>query len=251
MKERIHQGEMVLGAFLSEIAAPNLTRLMQAAGLDFVIVDCEHGYFDYSQVAAIAAVGSGVGFPVIVRVPQITRECVQKYLDAGVDGLLVPMLETPEQARQLVRFGKYAPEGARGISTMRPHSNYNPGKLTEYTVKANRRTMFFAQIETHTGVANAAEIAAVPGLDGMFVGPNDLACDLGCTGQFDTPEMEAAITQVIGAGKQSGKPIGIIASNPAFLRHWQQKGMTMFSCDSELGLLKKGIQAMTREVRNG
>lgn len=251
MKERIHQGGMVLGAFLSEIAAPNLTRLMQAAGLDFVIVDCEHGYFDYSQVAAIAAVGSGVGFPVIVRVPQITRECVQKYLDAGVDGLLVPMLETPEQARQLVRFGKYAPEGARGISTMRPHSNYNPGKLTEYTVRANRRTMFFAQIETHTGVANAAEIAAVPGLDGMFVGPNDLACDLGCTGQFNTPEMEEAIAQVVGAGRQAGKPTGIIASNPAFLRHWQQKGMTMFSCDSELGLLKKGIQAMTREVRGG
>ena len=77
---------------------------MQASGLDYVIVDCEHGYFDYSQVAALAAVGNGIHFPVIVRIPSVARDCIQKYLDAGVDGLLVPMLETKEQARMLVRL---------------------------------------------------------------------------------------------------------------------------------------------------
>lgn len=248
-KEQIRTGEVKLGAFLSEIPAPNLTRLMQAAGLDYVIVDCEHGYFDYSQVAALAAVASGVGFPLIVRAPHVSRECVQKYMDAGVDGILIPMLETVEQAEELVRFGKYAPLGARGISTMRPHSNYNPGKLTEYTQKANGRTMLFAQIETKKGAENAAAIAAVEGLDGLFVGPNDLACDLGCTGNFDTPEMEENIGKVVAAGKAAGKPTGIIASNPAFLRRWQARGMTLFSCDSELGLLKKGIQAMIKDVK--
>ena len=250
-KKRIHSNEMVLGAFLSEIPAPNLTRLMQAAGLDYVIVDCEHGYFDYSQVAALAAVASGVGFPLIVRAPQISRECIQKYLDAGVDGILIPQMETPEQAEALVRLGKYAPKGERGISTMRPHSNYNPGKLTEYTEKANGRTMFFAQIESGLGAENARKIAEVEGIDGMFVGPNDMACDLGCTGNFDTPEMEAAMAKVVAAGKAAGKPTGVIASNPAFLRRWEARGMTLFSCDSELGLLKKGIQAMIKSVKNG
>ncbi|WP_251445722.1 HpcH/HpaI aldolase family protein [Vermiculatibacterium agrestimuris] len=248
-KERIQNNEMVLGAFLSEIPAPNLTRLMQAAGLDYVVVDCEHGYFDYSQVAALAAVAGGVGFPLIVRAPHISRECIQKYLDAGVDGILIPMLNTPQQAEELVRFGKYAPQGERGISTMRPHSNYNPGKLSEYTQKANGRTMFFAQIETVQSVENAQRIAAVDGIDGLFVGPNDLACALGCTGNFDTPEMEAALAKVVAAGKAAGKPTGVIASNPAFLRHWQAQGMTLFSCDSELGLLKKGIQAMIKDVK--
>lgn len=249
MKHKIHAGEKVLGMFLSEIGAPNLIRLMQAAGVDFVIVDCEHGYFDFSQVAAIAAVGSGIGFPVIVRVPHISRECVQKYLDAGVDGLLVPMLETREQAEELVRLGKYAPEGARGISTMRPHSNYNPGDLVAYTEKANRRTMFFAQIESKKGVENAGEIASVPGLDGFFIGPNDLACDMGQTGQFNTAAMDAAIGSVVAAAKDHGIPCGIIASSAAFLRKWEERGMTMFSCDSELGLLKKGIQAMIQNVK--
>lgn len=248
MKQKIHAGEKVLGMFLSEIGAPNLVRVMQASGVDFVIVDCEHGYFDFSQVAAIAAVGSGIGFPVIVRVPHITRECVQKYLDAGVDGLLVPMLETKEQAEMLVRLGKYAPEGVRGISTMRPHSNYNPGDLVAYTEKANKRTMFFAQIESRVGVQNAEAIAAVSGLDGIFIGPNDLACDMGQTGQFNTPEMDAAIGHVVEAAKAHQIPCGIIASSAAFLRKWEERGMNMFSCDSELGLLKKGIQTMVKSV---
>lgn len=248
MKKEIKEGKEVLGAFLSEIAAPNLLRLMQAAGLDYVIVDCEHGYFDYSQVAALAAIGSGVGFPVIVRIPAISREVIQKYLDAGVDGILVPMLETKAQAEQLVAYGKYAPEGKRGISTMRPHSNYNPGKLVEYTEKANKRTMFFAQIETKKGVGNIDGIVNVPGLDGIFIGPNDLSCDLGTMGDFSAPEMKTCIDTVIAAAKKAGIPSGIITSKTDFIKECRKKGMTMFSCDSELGLLKKGIQNMKAQV---
>ena len=248
MKADIRAGRTVLGMFLSEIAHPNLIRLMKAAGAQFVVVDCEHGYFDYSQVAAIAAVASGIGFPMIVRMPSLQREHVQKYLDAGAEGVWVPMLETREQAEELVRLSKYAPLGQRGISTMRPHSDYAPGKLTEYMEKANGHTMAFAQIETRRAVENAEEIAAVEGLDGLFIGPNDLACDLGCTGRFDTPEMDAAVSHVLAAAKTHGKPCGIVASNPAYLRRWAEQGMTMFSCDSELGLLKKGIQGMVSSV---
>lgn len=221
---------------------------MQASGLDYVIVDCEHGYFDYAQVAAIAAVGNGIGFPVIVRVPFVGREPIQKYMDAGVDGILVPDLETREQAELLVQYGKYAPEGRRGISTMRPHSNYNPGKLTEYTAAANGRTMLFAQIESRTGVNNIAEITSVPGIDGVIIGPNDMACDLGTMGNFDTPEMEECINAVIVSAKRAGIPSGIITSKTDFIKRCRKKGMTLFSCDSELGLLKKGIQAMLRST---
>lgn len=249
MKDRMKNGQPVYGMFLSEIPAPNLLRLMQAAGVDYVIVDCEHGYFDDSQVAAIAAVGNGIGFPVIVRIPEISRVCIQKYLDAGVDGILVPMLETPEQARELVALGKYAPDGKRGISTMRPHSNYNPGSLTEYMQKANQRTMLFAQIETEKGVEHVAEISKIPGIDGIFIGPNDLSSDLGHPGSFADTEMEEMIIGVIASAKEANVPVGIISSNTDYLNHWKEKGMTMFSCDSELGLLKKGIQAMLKKLQ--
>jgi 2-keto-3-deoxy-L-rhamnonate aldolase RhmA len=248
MKDKLLRGELLLGMFLSEIAAPNLIRLMRASGMDFVVIDCEHGYFDYSQVASIAAVANGTGFPVIVRIPGIQREHIQKYLDAGADGLLVPMLETQEQAKELVRLAKYAPEGARGISTMRPHSEYAPGELKAYTQAANNRVMLFAQIETRKAVGNIAEIAAVEGLDGIFVGPNDLACDMEHMGRFNTERMDSAVQQVIEAARVHGLPSGMIASDPEYLRKWAAKGMTIFSCDSELGLLKKGILEMKKQV---
>ncbi|MCC3386474.1 2,4-dihydroxyhept-2-ene-1,7-dioic acid aldolase [Enterocloster citroniae] len=248
MKQEIIKGKEVIGAFLSEIAAPNLLRIMQVSGLDFVIVDCEHGYFDFSQVAALAAVGNGIEFPVIVRVPSVSRDCIQKYLDAGVDGILVPMLETKEQAEHLVEYGKYAPDGKRGISTMRPHSNYNPGRLKDYTARANQRTMLFAQIETKKGVQNISQITEVKGIDGIFIGPNDLACDLGTMGDFSTQEMEACIDAVIEASQNAGISSGIITSKIDFIEQCRNKGMIMFSCDSELGLLKKGILEMKERV---
>lgn len=237
-----------LGMFLSEIAAPNLIRLMQAAGLDYVIVDCEHGSFDFAQVAAIAAVANGIGFPIIVRVPNISREYIQKYLDMGVDGILVPMLETIEQARDLVRFGKYRPEGARGISTMRSHSNYNPENLITYMQKANRSVMLFAQIETKLGVENVTEIAKVDGINGLFIGPNDLSCDLDCIENFHAPQMQKAIKKVIKACNNVGKVSGIITSDIEFLRHCEKMGMCVLSCNSELGLLKNAMQSMKKNV---
>ena len=115
MKQKIHAGEKVLGMFLSEIGAPNLVRVMQASGVDFVIVDCEHGYFDFSQVAAIAAVGSGIGFPVIVRVPHISRECIQKYLDAGVFRVILgtAAVQNPAFLEEMVQ--KYGEKIAVGV----------------------------------------------------------------------------------------------------------------------------------------
>lgn len=249
MRQRIRAGEELTGMFLSEVAAPNLLRLMQAAGLDYVIVDCEHGSFDYSQVSALAAVANGIRFPMIVRIPSADRECIQKYLDAGADGLLLPMTESVKQAEQLVRFGRYAPEGKRGISTMRPHSNYNPGVLTEYTRQANERVMLFVQIETKRGVKQIREILSIPGLDGVWIGPNDLACDLGGIGDFAVPGLEESMVQVTDAAKACGLPCGIISSRADLIRKCRRMGMTMFSCDSEMGLLKKGILAMREQVQ--
>lgn len=238
-----------IGMFLSEIAAPNLMRLYRSCGLDFVIIDCEHGYFSHAQVAALAAVANGVGLTAIVRVPCISREHIQKVFDLGADGILVPMTGTAEQIAQAVEYTKYYPLGKRGASTMRPHSEYNPGKLAEYMEKANGRTMVFAQIETDEGVRNARDIAAVPGVSGLFVGPNDLSIDYGRPGESSTPEMEHAYRAVVEAGKAVGKPTGIITGNMPLIRHCEALGMQLFSCNSEVGLLAKQIKSMIADFR--
>lgn len=160
----------------------------------------------------------------------------------GADGILAPMTETVEAAQKLIELGKYAPLGSRGISLMRPHSEYNPGEINSYMDKANRRTLFFDQIETDIGVQNAEKIAAVEGIDGLLMGPNDLAADYGLPGVFDNPKMESAIQKVIKAAEKSNKPSGIISSKIDFLRKCKAMGMTIFSCNSEVGLLYQGAK---------
>ncbi len=235
-----------MGAFISEFPAPNLVRLMQASGLDFAILDCEHGYFSDSQVAAIAAVANGIQFPLIVRVPNVNREHIQKFLDAGVDGILVPMLETVEQATSLVKFGKYFPEGARGVSTMRPHSNYNPGELKAYMHKANKGVMLYAQIETKLGIENADAIAKTPGIDGLILGPNDLSCDFGSPGEIATEEMMNAYKKVVADCNKHNKVSGIITTNMDVIHKCEKMGMSVFSCNSELGFISQAIKSMLK-----
>lgn len=233
-----------LGAFLSEIAAPNLLRIYKACGLDYVIIDCEHGYFDHSQVAALASVANGIGLMAMVRVPSVSREHIQKVLDLGADAILVPMTSTAEQIERAVEYAKYFPMGKRGVSTMRPHSEYNPGDLRDYMYRANERTMVFAQIETDEGVCNAEKIAAVSGVSGLFVGPNDLSVDYGTPGASATPQMENAYRAVIAAAAAQGKPAGIITGNMKLIHHCEKLGMQLFSCNSEVGLLAKQIKSM-------
>lgn len=244
LKEKIKGGRTVLGTMLSELATPNVARMLSAGGFEYLIVDCEHGSFDYSQTAAIVGICNGIGFPVVIRIPQISRECITKYMDMGADGLLVPMTGTAQDIRRAVEYAKYAPLGKRGISTTRAHTNYNPPPLAEYTRQANARTVLFAQIETREGVANSAGIAAVEGVDALLVGPNDLAADLGAPGDFSTPEMDESIRAVIAAALGAGKQSGIISSGIPFLRRCREKGMTLFSCNSEAGMILLGAKSI-------
>lgn len=236
-----------LGAFLSEFSSPNILRLYKACGLDFVIVDCEHGYFDFPQVAALAAISKGFSLPMIVRVPSVSREYIQKYLDAGVDGILVPMTNTAEQIAQAVQYAKYSPQGARGISTMRPHSEYAPGELTQLMRNTNEQIKIFAQIETRQGVANVSKILETEGVSGVFVGPNDLSIDFEQPGQYFTELMDEAIHVVFNAAKKVHKTSGIITSNMNLILNCKKIGMTMFSYDSEIGLLAKSIKNSIKE----
>lgn len=250
IRQLLNRGGYPLGCFLSEIAAPNLLRVMKAGGIDFVIIDCEHGPFDFSQVSAVAAVGNGIGLFVIVRIPGVSREHVQKYLDAGVDGLLLPMTNTPQQAAEFVQLAKYPPVGKRGISITRPHSNYVPGELNEYLTKANDRVMLLVQIETIQGVNNCSKIASVDGVDVVMVGPNDLAADYGYPGEFYRPEIQEALQTIAASAKNARKPSGSISSDLEFLKECKRLGMSVFSCDSEVGILHKGIKSIVNHFNS-
>lgn len=250
LKNKITCGETILGIMLSEIATPNIVRIMKIGGLEFLIVDCEHGYFDYSQLANIIALGNGYEISVIVRVPGIERGYITKIMDMGADGLLVPMVNTVQDAEKIVEYAKYSPVGKRGISTTRAHNDYGLHPLNEYLHIANKRTLIFTQIETSTGVKNSGNIAAVNGIDALIVGPNDLASDLGVPGDMQNSILMEAIDEVILNAKKAGKSSGIATTNKNLIKKCKSKGMNIFSYGSELGMLLKAAKNACEEFIN-
>ena len=236
----LRQGTMAIGIMLSEIASPNIIRLFRQAGFQYAIVDNEHGSFDFSQLSALVGVASGYDYPVVIRVPGISREHITKVLDMGARGILVPMVDTPEQARQVVAYSKYIPVGRRGISTTRAHTDYSPPPLREYLAFANKNTLTLVQLETQEAVGNAEEILRIEGIDAVFVGPNDLAADLGVPGQVTSPRVYHAVQKIAEAGQKIGKPVGVITGNQELIRFCRQAGYTLFSVGSELDLLLRG-----------
>lgn len=242
LKNRIENGEMILGTMISEFGCSNLLKIMQAGGFEFVIIDSEHGPFDFTQLAAMIAIGNSIGLSVLIRIPGIERGCITKLLDMGADGFLVPMVNTPEDAEKLVEYAKYAPVGKRGISTTRAHTNYQPPKLTDYMETANKKTILLAQIETRQAVKNASKIAAVPGIDALIVGPSDLSSDLGVPGNLKSPELLKNAKIVAEAALAQGKKCGTVASNMEYLHACKEMGMTIFNMGSELGMLLEGAK---------
>ena len=243
LKQKFIRNDAVLGTMISEFATPNLVRMLQTAGFEFAIVDCEHGYFDFSQIAAMVAVGNGFSMPVLTRIPVAEREYITKVLDMGGDGVLVPMVNTADDARKVVEYAKYVPLGKRGLSTTRAHTNYNPPPLKEYLPGANERTMVLVQIETAQAVENAMEIAAVDGVDALMIGPNDLAADFGYPGDLETDAMFAAIDRVVSATRESGTVCGMLASKLSYLQRCRERGMKIFGCGSEVGMLMKAAKS--------
>lgn len=249
MQKRELYGAPCLGVMLSEFANPNIVRIVQQAGFQFLIVDNEHGYFDYAQLAGMAAVAAGFQMQLIVRVPGISRESITKVLDLGAGGILVPMVETVDEAKQIVAYSKYAPLGKRGVSVTRPHTNYNPPALHTYLQQANQRIKTWIQLETKKGIANAQELSHVAGIDAVLIGPNDLSIDMGMPGQLDTPEMSEAVKSVAQAAASNAIPAGIITTNPALLQTCIEQHFSLFTYGSETELLLKAAAERVRTFK--
>ncbi len=222
------------GIMLSEIAFAHFPVLFKNSGLDFFILDCEHGGFDYTDVSRMIMNARLAGIPVIIRLPNNMRKDIMKYMDMGADGVLLPMTNTATDIAEVVKYAKYPPIGQRGISTMRAHTFYNPPRTEDYLPQANARTKVYAQIETKTGVKNMHEILSTTGVDGCFVGPNDLSVDYGCLGNSNAAEVLETIARVGETAKETGRLAGIITNNHYYLNAARSCGFQLFSIGSEL-----------------
>lgn len=249
LKQRLQRQERVYGMMLSELYVPNLARLIARCGYDFVLIDCEHGYFDLTEVANIVAVAEGAALPVLVRIAQPSKSLVTKILDMGARGIVLANTGDAEQARAVRDMCLYAPLGDRGISTMRAHTGYQNNDTVRLIREANERVLVICQIESPQAAAQAEDILAVEGVDGLLIGPNDLSQHLGIFGQYSHPTMIDTMRHVAWAARDAGKWSGIITGNESLVMECTVMDMTCFCSGSELSLLAKSATEALHALR--
>lgn len=200
----------------TSLSDPAVAEIAGDAGFDFVVVDTEHTPLGLETVANCVRAVDASNCHSIVRVPWNDTVRIKRILDVGPDGLFVPMVDDAETARDAVEATIYPPEGTRGVAAARA-AEYGR-QFEEYVTEGHRDVSVVVQIETETAVENAADIAAVDGIDGLFVGPADLSASLGVFGEWTDAELLAAVETVLKAGETAGVPVGTLGTTPQQIR---------------------------------
>ena len=238
-KKKLMSGEKVAGTMLRVVRNPAIAYLAKNAGLDFVMFDCEHSNYSMETLHDAFITANALGLAGLVRVPAGTKDYISRVLDAGASGVMVPMIETREQAETLVKFAKYQPIGGRGYTAGCAHTNYLGGKHADVMENGNASVLAIAQIETKLAVENVEAIASVPGIDALLIGPNDLSVSLGIPGDMMNPIELDAIAKVAAACKKNGKAFGLHAG--AELLGKFANDLTLVMCMIDTDLLMQGL----------
>lgn len=240
IRRRLLGGEMLSGAWLtlgSSIAA----EIAASSGFDWLLFDLEHGAADYvdllHQLQAIHAYPVGS----IVRVPAIDSAVFKRILDLGANGLMIPQVGTPEQARRIVEFARIPPLGIRGAAQTTRASGYG-AHYEQYLGEANGAIVITAQIESREGVANADAIAAIDGIDALFVGPTDLGVDLGVRPDTLRGAFGDAVAAVATAARRHGKAAGVLVRTLEQAEAYFAAGFTFIALGSDRGLIAQGMR---------
>lgn len=233
------------------LASHYSTEICAGAGFDWLLLDAEHSPNDLRSLLQQAQVVAGYpGTHAIARVPmghgEVGEMLLKQFLDLGIQTLLVPMVETAEQAQRIVRGMRYPPDGHRGMAGARAN---RWGRLPHYAKEANAQVCLLVQVETQAGLDNLEAIAAVEGVDGVFIGPADLSASLGHVGQPTHPEMQAAIDGAIGRIVASGKAAGILTSDDALARRYLAMGASFVAVGVDNSLLARATSELAARFK--
>ena len=225
VKRLIQKGEKVLGVLMG-FNSPSFVEFCALAELDFVMFDCEHGPMSVESIENLVRAAESFGITPLARVPHNEPSTILRFLDAGVMGVMVPHIESAADAAAIVQAVKYPPLGERGLGPARAGDYLARGKVTDYVDMANGETLVIALVESARGVENVEEIAAVPGVDVVQLGPSALSMSMGHYGNPGHPEVQAAIDRVIAVATAAGKCTGSGAiRGPEALRKAYDRGI--------------------------
>jgi 2-dehydro-3-deoxyglucarate aldolase/4-hydroxy-2-oxoheptanedioate aldolase len=242
VKQKVQQGGVSIGTFVFEFSTTGIGRIAAQAGADFVVFDMEHTGWSLETIRLLVATTHATALVPLVRVPATEYHFIARVLDLGALGIMAPMVESAAQARALVASAKYAPLGLRGAAFGVAHDDYTGGDIVEKMQSANRETLLIAQIETAAGLRNVHEIAAVNGIDVLWIGHFDLSNSLGIPGQFDHTQFRQAVAQVLDACRQAGKVPGFLASDVVTGKDLLDQGFRMLAYGGDLWLYQKTLR---------
>lgn len=240
-----------VGTFF-ELGGTGLMECLTRTGLDYVIIDTEHSYFSEESVADYIRTAENGNLIPFVRIGDIRRPYVLRMLDIGARGLIIPNITSVDQVKELVSYAKFAPIGKRGYCPTRT-SGWGADDWSKdidaYMAECNRRCKVIPQCETKEALEHIEEITALPGVDGIFVGPCDLSISMGIPLQFDSPVLIEAIERILAACKKYNKESYIFAGTPENGRQWLEKGYDSVACSLDASIIMKGFQDLVNGCR--
>ena len=248
LRASIRGGDALVGGWVS-IGHPAVAEITADAGPDFVVVDTEHGELGIGDVAdAIRGIEAADGAVPLARVPAADPVPVKRVLDAGAAGVMVPRVDPAADAELVVDATTYPPDGVRGTAGART-SRYG-SDLPEHIEGADDALTRIVQVETEEAVGNAADIAAVEGVDALFVGPADLSTALGVPLDYDADPFRAAVERVVAAASEAGVPTGIFVTDPDRMDEWLDLGFDFAIVGYDAAFLRSGTEEMVEAFRS-
>jgi 4-hydroxy-2-oxoheptanedioate aldolase len=241
LKHALAAGEKQIGLW-SSLCSPIVAEALAYSGYDWLLIDTEHSPNELPNVMGMMqAMAPGTASP-IVRPAWNDPVLLKRLLDIGTQSFLIPFVQSPEEAARAVAATRYPPQGIRGVALSHRGNRY--GRVADYFTRANEEICLIVQIESRAAVECAAEIATVEGVDGLFIGPSDLAADLGHLGNPCHPDVQAEISKMLKACQAAGKAAGILSAIEAQAEGYLDAGFTFVAVGSDLGLLTKHADAL-------
>ena len=246
-KHAMANGELQIGLWCS-LCSPITAEIVSHSGFDWLLLDTEHLPNEVPDVLVqLQAIQAGTA-AAFVRPAWNDIVLIKRFLDIGAQTLLIPFVQTPDEARRAVEATRYPPGGVRGITGSGRASRY--GRVKDYLKNAGREICLLVQVETKSALDQIEAIASVDGIDGVFIGPNDLSASFGHIGNWGHPEVQAALEDAVRRLKKIGKPAGILTPNEEEAKRFIQWGYTFVAVGADLGLLARGADALAKRFQD-
>lgn len=243
IQQALKTGQIVLGTMLVQERTPAMIQLLAGFGLQYFILDMEHGSYSIETAADLIQVARLAGITPLVRVNEPYYHLVSRLLDAGAQGIMTPRVETVEKVHQVLSATHYPPLGERGFSRLAAHLNYAEVDMAEYVAHANANLVNLIQIETRKGVEAIDELITIPGVDGVIVGMDDLALSMGLAGQTNAPVVVAMLERIVSACQQHQVPWGLHLPDVERLQLWLKRGMQLVTWSSDIWMFQQVLRS--------